>query len=105
MSASKAANSTKAAKTSKQSGRTPPHVHSATLTVAFGSPEEAKTAKSCLDAEDVSERASASVAANKNLLTANITAADFTALRARTTSILRDLRVVVDSQKTLAKRK
>ncbi|MBI4406691.1 hypothetical protein HY571_02140 [Candidatus Micrarchaeota archaeon] len=70
----------------------------AIIEVAFKSEKEAKQAMSILKASKTDEptRASVSVKTKGEKLVVTVTAKDYAALRALTTTLLRDLRVVID---------
>ncbi|OIO26209.1 hypothetical protein AUJ14_02310 [Candidatus Micrarchaeota archaeon CG1_02_55_22] len=77
--------------------------YSSTIKIPFADKETADKAALVVKGDDISPRSKLEAEANKNVLTLNIGAEDFTALRARTTSALRDLRVFVDSTDELSK--
>ena len=69
----------------------------ATIEMDFPTPALAKAAEKALEKAASKARVRAGVAGNS--LKVEITAADFTALRARATSAFRDLRVITDAMK------
>ncbi|MCX6768029.1 MAG: hypothetical protein NTY90_04875 [Candidatus Micrarchaeota archaeon] len=76
------------------------------LEIGFSSPGQAKAALKAFEAGGGSEgdaggagMASVRAGVEKNALRVDVAAAEFAALRARTTSALRDLKVIIDAMK------
>ena len=75
----------------------------ATIEIEFQTATEATSAAKIINESKTDEetRAKVSAVAKKERLTVTITANDFTALRALTTSAMRDLKIIVDGFKIL----
>ena len=70
------------------------------LLIPFASPAQAAMAVKAVASDGFeSARAQVQCTASGSSFKAVVTASDFAALRARTTSLLRDLRVFIDSEK------
>jgi tRNA threonylcarbamoyladenosine modification (KEOPS) complex Pcc1 subunit len=69
----------------------------ATLEIGFKSPDHVKKALKIIKAKEFSDKVSATLSVKGKILRAKIEGENFAALRARTTSLLRDLKVVFDA--------
>lgn len=65
--------------------------------IVFASPESARKALRVIRTKEISGKVKVSLSVEKNVLNARIEAKGFAPLRARITSMLRDLKVVFDA--------
>ncbi|MEM4255279.1 MAG: KEOPS complex subunit Pcc1 [Candidatus Norongarragalinales archaeon] len=77
----------------------------AEVEIIFASPAHAKKAVGIIKTKEFSDKASVRLSAKGATLTARVDAKTFSALRARTTSLLRDLKVVFDAISLVPKKR